>query len=390
MNRDQRKETLLQLFQAGVDAVGGFQATQRALSQERFSGPVQLVAVGKAADAMVQGAMAVLGDNLVSGLVVTKHDHLSDELRSDARLECIESGHPVPDEHSLHAGARVYDFVSKVPQDGELVFLVSGGASALVEHLDNELTLADLKEATDKLLASGAPIGEMNRQRRQMSLIKGGKLASVLKCNVLQLLISDVPGDVMGDIGSGLLIPDAITGMHGKLPVWQRVSTKIIASSSIAQTAVANAATANGLQLQQASGNLDGDIHEVSERVANILATADSGIYIWGGEPTVKLPENPGRGGRNQHLALSLASTAAAHGNLSVLVCGTDGTDGPTADAGGLVDETSTALAAEHAVDVATSLQLADAGSALAKLDMLVTTGPTGTNVMDLCIAIVD
>lgn len=390
MNRDQRKETLLQLFQAGVDAVGGFQATQRALSQERFSGPVQLVAVGKAADAMVQGAMAVLGDNLVSGLVVTKHDHLSDELRSDARLECIESGHPVPDEHSLHAGARVYDFVSEAPPDGELVFLVSGGASALVEHLDNELTLADLKQATDKLLASGAPIGEMNRQRRQMSLIKGGKLASVLKCNVLQLLISDVPGDVMGDIGSGLLIPDAITGMHEKLPVWQRVSTKIIASSSIAQTAVANAATANGLQLQQASGSLDGDIHEVSERVANVLATANTGIYIWGGEPTVMLPENPGRGGRNQHLALSLASAAAAHGNLSVLVCGTDGTDGPTADAGGLVDETSTALAAKHAVDVATSLQLADAGSALAKLDMLVTTGPTGTNVMDLCIAIVE
>ena len=385
----------MQLFQAGVDAVGGFQATRCALANERvkgdrFSGHMHLVAIGKAADAMVQGALAVLDKQIVSGFVATKHDHLSDKLRVDIRFECIESGHPMPDENSLTAGARLYEFVSQLPKEHELVFLVSGGASALVEHLDNDLTLADLKIMTDKLLASGAPIGEMNRQRRQVSLIKGGKLASVLKCQVLQLLISDVPGDVPGDIGSGLLVPDPVTGMHELLPVWQKITTRVIASSSIAQAAVADAAVARGLKLRQASGNLDGDVNTVSARVAKVLTGADKGIYIWGGEPTVVLPENPGRGGRNQHLALSLASAAEAHGSTSVLVCGTDGTDGPTGDAGGLVDEFSAAKAIENSVDIADFLHKADAGNALANLDLLVTTGPTGTNVMDLCIAIVE
>lgn len=389
MDSQQRKEILLQLFQAGVDAVGGVQATTRALANENIKGPVHLVAVGKAADAMTQGALNVLGDRLVSGLVITKHHHLSEPVRADARLECIESGHPVPDKHSLHAGSRLYDFVGALAEDQQLIFLVSGGASALVENLDNDLTLADLKASTDKLLASGAPIGEMNRQRRQVSLIKGGKLAKVLNCTVLQLLISDVPGDVLGDIGSGLLVPDAATGMHEDLPVWHRVTTQVIASSSIAQKAVADAATSLGLEVRQALGNLDGEINTVSDRIAQTLASAEQGIYIWGGEPTVVLPDKPGRGGRNQHLALSLASTAAVHGKVSILVCGTDGTDGPTGDAGGLVDENSTEKAAEYAVDVAQFLQTADAGTALANLDLLVTTGPTGTNVMDLCIAIV-
>ncbi len=390
MNRQQRKEALLAMFQAGVDAVGGYQATSRSLLIEDFTKPVHLVALGKAADAMARGALSVLGDTLVSGLVVTKHDHLSDQLRNDLRLECIEAGHPVPDEHSLHGGARLYDFVRSLPEDHQLIFLVSGGTSALVEHLDNNLMLDDLKAATDKMLASGAAIGEMNRQRRQLSLIKGGKLAKVVRCKVLQLLISDVPGDVPGDIGSGLLIPDAVTGMHEKLPVWQQIQTRIIASSSIAQAAVVSAVAERGLDVQQHSGNLDGDMSDVHARVKNTLLSAKSGVYIWGGEPTVVLPQSPGRGGRNQHLALSLIDAAATHGSVSILVCGTDGTDGPTEDAGGLVDEASLKEAQAHSLDVDQYLQRADAGTALAQLDLLVTTGPTGTNVMDLCIAIVD
>lgn len=389
MDRQQRSTTLMHLFQAGVDAVGGYQATKRALSAETFSCPVHLVAVGKAATAMTQGAVAALGDALVSGLVVTKHDHLSEDVRTDSRLDCIESGHPVPDEYSLQAGQRLYDFVAAIPADHQLVFLVSGGASALVEHLDGNLTLSDLQAATDKLLASGAAIGEMNQHRRQLSKIKGGKLAKVVQCPVLQLLISDVPGDVLGDIGSGLLVPDVATNMPETLQIWQRVDTRIIASSAIAQQAVAIAAINAGLVVVQSEGSLDGDINEVSTRVSSTLANATPGVYIWGGEPTVVLPPQPGRGGRNQHLALSLASSVSAHSNASVLVCGTDGTDGPTGDAGGLVDDQSLSKAQEHAIDVADHLAKADAGTALDKLGLLVTTGPTGTNVMDLCVAIV-
>jgi len=177
MNIEDRKQTLLGLFQAGVDAVGGFNATSRALEDEQFSMPVHLVAVGKAADAMARGALSELGDSVVSGLVVTKHHHLSDELRSDSRLNCIESSHPLPDEHSLAAGAALADYVSAVPAEHQMVFLVSGGASALVEHLQPGLTLDDLQAATQKLIAGGAAIGEINQHRRTLSQIKGGKLA---------------------------------------------------------------------------------------------------------------------------------------------------------------------------------------------------------------------
>lgn len=386
-----RAEQLHTLFKAGVDAVGGQQATQRTLQQFSLPNHVHLVALGKAADAMAAGALPVLGDKLVSGLVITKHQHLSDAIRQDERLECHEAGHPVPDSASLAAGARLQEFVAGIPEEHLLVFLVSGGTSALVEHLNDGLDLDDLKRETDKLLASGAAIGEMNRHRRTLSQIKGGKLARQLSCSVLQLLISDVPGDKPGDIGSGLLVPDEATGMGPELPVWSGVDTHIIASSAIAQEAVAAAADYLGLSVCQASGDLDGDMPDVVARLAAVLSRQDlqPGAYIWGGEPTLVLPPSPGRGGRNQHLALALAERLGGAGPVSVMVCGTDGTDGPTGDAGGLIDEQTLARARDAGLDIASYLARADAGSCLEQLDALVTTGPTGTNVMDLAIAVV-
>ena len=386
-----RAEQLHTLFNAGVDAVGGRQATQRTLQQFSLPKQVHLVALGKAADSMAAGALAVLGDKLISGLVITKHDHLSQAIREDERLECHEAGHPVPDDASLVAGERLFDYVAAVPADHMLVFLVSGGTSALVEHLNEGLDLTDLKRETDQLLASGAAIGEMNRHRRTLSRIKGGKLANRVQCQVLQLLISDVPGDKPGDIGSGLLVPDEATGMGPELAVWDSIDTHIIASSGIAQEAVAAAAEYLGLPVCQATGNLDGDMPDVVARLADVLSSDDlqPGVYIWGGEPTLVLPPSPGRGGRNQHLALSLVEHVAGSRPCSVLVCGTDGTDGPTADAGGLVHEQTLARAREAGLDIDDYLARADAGNCLAQLDALVTTGPTGTNVMDLAIAVV-
>lgn len=391
MTFTEREDTLRKLFQAGVDAVGGQQATQRALREHHLHDKVHLVAVGKAADAMARGALNIIGEKLVSGLVLTKHDHLTDAIRSNQRLDCIESGHPMPDESSLLAGQRLYDFVGAIPADHQLVFLVSGGASALVEYLNDGLSLADLKRETDKLLADGIPIGEMNVHRRTLSRIKGGKLARQVKCAVLQLLISDVPGDKVADIGSGLLIPDALHGMPADLEVWQQIDTHIIASSTIAQAAVANAAKQMGLDVCQSTGNLDGDLPVVCERLAAVLRNPDkaTGVYIWGGEPTVVLPASPGRGGRNQQLSLALSAVLAELSATSVLVCGTDGTDGPTADAGGIVSEQTANKALAAGINIPDYLARADAGHCLEQLDALVTTGPTGTNVMDLAIAIV-
>jgi glycerate 2-kinase len=155
---------------------------------------------------------------------------------------------------------------------------------------------------------------------------------------------------------------------------------------------VSAAAMQQGLVVQQSSGNLHGNMPDVIKRVQGVLGAADAakGIYIWGGEPTIVLPSEPGRGGRNQHLALALAQSMALHKNASLLVCGTDGTDGPTDDAGGLVSETTIAAATQAKLDIGIYLENADAGNCLATLDCLVTTGPTGTNVMDLAIAILE
>jgi glycerate 2-kinase len=372
--------------------VSGYEATQRFLTAVQLPDRVYLVALGKAADSMAKGALSVIDDKLVSGLVVTKHNHLSDELAADTRLTCIESGHPIPDEASLQAGLELKKFVQSVPSEHLLIFLVSGGTSALVEALNDGLELSELKDETDKLLATGAPIGEMNKHRRSLSQIKGGKLAEYVNCAVLQLLISDVPGDKPADIGSGLLVPDITTGMSADLPIWNRIETSIIASSAIAQAAVAAAASQQGLVVQQSSGSLHGDMPDVISRLSVVLsaAKAEKGVYIWGGEPTIVLPSRPGRGGRNQHLALALAQSMAAHESASVLVCGTDGTDGPTDDAGGLVSQATLEAAVQADLQVEIYLQEADAGSCLSELSCLVTTGPTGTNVMDLAIAILE
>jgi len=395
-------ETLRKLFDAGVDAVAGETATVRALSKLDTAGSVHLVAIGKAADAMARGALQVLGDRLVSALVITKHDHLSEALKNDTRVHCLEAGHPTPDQASLLAGQTLINTVSNLRDTDHLLFLVSGGASALVEDLIDGCTLRDLQSLTDHLLAQGYAIGDINRVRQRISRIKGGRLANFLPgCRVTQLLISDVPGDRPGDIGSGPLIAPAknapsahllaedqrlltsvidaqtlAAGIQAPLPtasVWARIETHLIASSTIAQ-----------------AGSLDGDVVEVAERIVQVLLAVDApqGVYIWGGEPTVVLPESPGRGGRNQHLALMLAQRLQQVPDVWALCCGTDGTDGPTTDAGGLVSAETLRVGQSLNLDASASLGGADAGNYLQQTNSLVTTGPTGTNVMDLVVAL--
>lgn len=364
-----QSQRLSQLFEAGVTSVRGDSAVETALLSEDIPTPDRIIAVGKAAAAMARAAASAFPS--VPMLIVTKYHHADG---APDHAEVIEAAHPVLDENSLLAGARLRETVASMPAESHLLMLVSGGASALAEDPIEGLDLDGLSRRAQELLASGADIHAMNAQRKVLSRIKGGKLLSGFKgARVTTLAISDVEGDVLGVIGSGI----------GDAPEQQGFAfhPRIIASNSIARRAVVENATAEGLVATDLGELLYDDVEALAPKIASRLKAADRGIYVAGGEPTVVLPDNPGRGGRNQALALLVAKEIAGTPNLSVLVAGTDGTDGPTEAAGAIVDGTTWDPTGDDA------LTRADAGSWLQAKGALLTTGPTGTNVMDLLIA---
>ncbi|SLN30731.1 Putative hydroxypyruvate reductase [Falsiruegeria litorea R37] len=362
------KDQARAIWQAGVDAVGGYSATDQALANVRR--PDRILAVGKAAATMAQAALDRFPGTPC--LVVTKDGHgsgLPDE------VELIEAAHPVPDARSLAGGRALRLAVRAMTVDSALLLLVSGGASSLAEDLVEGHDLDDLTALNTRLLAEGLDITTMNAERRKISHVKGGNLLAGFKgAQVDVLAISDVPGDDLMVIGSGI---GALPDRHDF-----KANARIIASNAHARTAAANKASELGLEVVANSEALHLDLPTLAAQVGAQLRDMPPGVAVLGGEPTVVLPENPGQGGRNQALALALAKEIAGEGDLIILVGGTDGTDGPTDAAGGIVDGTTWSDAAEA------HLKAADSGPYLARHDALLTTGPTGTNVMDLLIAI--
>ena len=373
---DSRKSTLNILWQSAIDAVSGYQAVANALQADSAFRPDQIIAVGKAASGMCLGAL----DNLppCDALVVTKYGHADAQLQERERVTILESAHPIPDQKSLAAGHALLERTFTMSPDSRLLLLVSGGASALAEALPTSMTLDVLQETTDEMIANGSTIGEINAWRKQHSLIKDGKLVEAFKgAEVRVYAISDVEGDGIDTIGSGL-------GDCHRATVLARSS--VIASNQIARQQVEQAALEQGLVVKVNEETLYGNVFELAAAIGETLRNAEPGLYVWGGEPTVVLPAEPGTGGRNQSLALALAEHLAGLDHISLLVAGTDGTDGPTAAAGGIVDG-STWSDPEAA---RSALQHADAGTYLQHHDALFVTGPTNTNVMDLAIAIVE
>ena len=370
---DTRRQALLEIWQAAIDAVGGRAAVIHALDNDDDFSPDLIVAVGKAASGMCLGALERFPD--CPALVVTKYDHCDAELRAQPQVEVIESAHPIPDENSLRAGRVLLERIGGMPTGSRVLMLVSGGASALAEALPKKMTLDDLRAMTDEMIATGKTIGEINARRKQTSQIKDGKLIAAFNGAEMRVYaISDVEGDGIATIGSGIGDCHRAAG---------KARSTIIASNGIAREQAERRARELGLEVWLNLEILYGDIFELAPKIAILLRDPEPGIYILGGEPTVMLPDKPGRGGRNQSLALALAEHIAGRDDISILVAGTDGTDGPTAAAGGLVDGGTW-----HA-DARTALERADAGNFLEAHDALFVTGPTNTNVMDLVIAIV-
>lgn len=363
-------ETAKAIWAAGVAAVGGYASTKSALTKNPLATPDQIIAVGKAASTMMRAALDHFGS--VPALVVTKDGH-ADGLPDHVHL--IESAHPVPDARSIAAGRALRDTVTGMAQGSTLLLLVSGGASSLAEDPAEGHDLNDLITLNQTLLASGLDITAMNIERRKLSRIKGGGLlAHFVGAHAHVLAISDVPGDDIAVIGSGI-------GCAPDQPTFQ-VTSRIIASNAHARTAAAQAARDRGLTVLIDDERLHNDLGALTTEVGALIRNMKPGAVILGGEPTVVLPPNPGQGGRNQALGLALAGEIRGLHDITIVVGGTDGSDGPTEAAGAIVDGGTWQPGAADA------LAMADSGSFLGQRGALLTTGPTGTNVMDLLVAL--
>ena len=351
-----------------------------ALAAQPTSEPVWVAAVGKAATAMALGAHDALGGALRHTLIITRDEERLAELRALGDPEVWLSAHPVPDERSLAAGARLLQWVRELPGSAQPLFLISGGASSLVEVLEPPVTLKDLEQLTRQGLASGVDIAALNARRVALSRIKGGRLSAELRGRAARaLFVSDVPDDDPRVIGSGLLGPAA----EG-----DRVERQVVANVDHAVAAVERLARELGLSVHSPQRRFAGSATRLAARFAHELRLTQAQLCVWGGESTVQLPPQAGRGGRNQHLALAAARLIAGHADLVLLAAGTDGIDGVTGDAGAIVDGDTCARVAIAGLDADQCLEHADSARALAASGDLVHTGPTGTNVGDLVIGL--
>ena len=358
-----------QAWRAGTEAVMGERAVAAAAQKSGIQGPLRVAAVGKAAPSMLLGLLQA-GVEVSEAIVLTKEGHSDERLAALNNVSQIEASHPVPDQRSLDAGVALQQFVDASGAEHHLLLLVSGGASALAELLIEGETLESLQQKTQALLAAGADIGQINAERRRLSRIKGGGLCAQCPAQLTSWMLSDVEGDEPNVIGSGI----------GVLTDSSR--QRIVASNAIARAAVVDKLRTEGAQVACNEESLYGDVYAVADRVAQQILAGQPGVYIFGGEPTVVLPEHPGEGGRNQALALALGLRLADSGVVG-LVAGTDGTDGPTLAAGGWFGRVALeAQAAQQALDAA------DAGRFLRETGQSFVTGPTGTNVMDLLVAV--
>ena len=396
---------------ASIRAVQPDEAVSRALAGQNFPGRVVLVAAGKAAWQMAKAAHDVMGNRIDSGVVVTKYDHVMGPI---GNFICCEAGHPVPDENSFSGTQKALDLVSDLTEQDTVLFLLSGGGSALFEK--PLVPGPVLQDITGQLLACGADIVEINTIRKRLSAVKGGRFAEVCApAHVFSIVLSDILGDPLDMIASGPAVPDSSTCeqavaiarkyglkltdeaealLHQETPkVLNNVTTQINGSVRELCVAAAKVAKELGYEPVMLTDQLVCQAREAGSFLASVLKThAGSGkkmAFIAGGETVVHLTGH-GKGGRNQELALSAAQGIDGICGAAVFSVGSDGTDGPTDAAGGYVDyETAGQLKAEG-IAIYDVLQDNDAYHALEKTGGLIVTGPTGTNVNDVAVALLN
>ena len=396
-----------------IAAVLPDEAVHRALTGRTFSGQVVLVAIGKAGWRMAQAAHSALGSAISRGVVITKYGHSEGAI---GNLEIIEAGHPVPDENAVRGARRALKLVAGLSAEDTVLFFISGGGSALFELPADGVSLDDIADLTRQLLACGADITEINAIRKHLSRVKGGRFAQACApANVLSVILSDVLGDPIDAIASGPAAADHSTCEDVRriidkyslsvpahiLPVLaaetpkrlDRVETVITGNVTALCAAAARSAQALGYQPLVLTTTLDCEAREAGSMLAAIAReirrssspVASPCAIIMGGETVVHL-RGSGKGGRNQELALSAASGIAGLENVCLFSLGSDGTDGPTDAAGGIVTGSFAAACRQKGLSIDDALQNNDAYPLLKEMHALIETGPTGTNVNDVAV----
>ena len=393
------------LYDTALDAVDGRFLVNKWLRDNQSSEQclfTHCVAIGKAAPAMLQGALDYSHPPKKS-LLICPPKKISRSLKKNKSVNVFASSHPVPDETSFEAGQLLINFLSNMDANDELLFLISGGTSSLVEIPEENITLEQLQKINKYLLASGKNIQQVNAWRQQFSKIKGGGLLNWIKTPVvIQLLLSDVKGDKAEFIGSGLLVNSQVETdgddylssicLGNNVDTQSEettaiVDTHIIGNNKKAMLAVHEAAQAEGLASYMHDEFLEGDACDAAENIYVKLKDAEPGIHIWGGETTVCLPDNPGVGGRNLTLALAFAGYLSETPDLHLLAAGTDGDDGNSNCAGAVVSMYTPKKAKSMGFNIKQEIEKANAGIVLMATDDLLRGDHSHTNVMDIVIA---
>jgi hydroxypyruvate reductase len=422
-----RRKHALQIFRAALAAADPQEAVLRHL---KFDGQtivagrrkyslskfdrIQVIGAGKASAAMARAVERLLGKRVAGGWINVKDGHTA-HLR---RIHQQESGHPVPDERGVEGARRMEGIAREAGPRDLLICVISGGASALTPAPIPPMTLSDKQELTKKLLASGATIHEINTVRKHLSSIKGGQLAKLAyPATTIALILSDVIGDDLDVIGSGPTVGDRATvddaravlakyGIRQNMefhetpkpgdPALERVQNIIVGSNEQAIDAASKQAKALGYRTMVLSTRIEGETRDVAgvhaaiakEILASGRPLRAPACVLSGGETTVTI-RGSGMGGRNQEFVLAAAMALDGAGPVTVLSAGTDGTDGPTDAAGAIADSSTVSRARGAGLDASAFLADNDSYHFFEKIEGLIKTGPTGTNVMDVRVVLV-
>jgi glycerate-2-kinase len=429
-----QKQQAIEIFLAGVESVKPKNLIKQYVSTDNdmlwINGAsfdltvkrnIYVIGFGKASAAMSQTLESILGSRITKGCVITKYGHSVPQ----RFIEIIEAGHPVPDKNGIRGTEHILSIVRNAGKDDLVICLISGGGSALLADVPEGCTLEDLKLLNNLLLNVGANITEINCIRKHLSKVKGGLLSkAAYPAMLISLIISDVIGDPLDVIASGPTTPDPTTfedaiailkkyNIEDKVPnlmyrtllnglknkhketlkasdeVLLRTKNIIIGTNVLALKAAKEKAESLGYSTQIITNSLDGDVVDVADYIIESVRTAKSNsCLLFAGEPTIKVT-GTGLGGRNQHLALLIADLLKDMFGITILVAGTDGTDGPTDAAGAIVDSYTRKNVSEFNLDIKHYIRNNDAYHFFKREGGLIITGPTQTNVMDLIIALI-